>query len=50
MFQWATYRIRYLLINMSNKRLDPNCFELLFNFQSLIFFHIQENGTKICII
>lgn len=46
-----------VLIDMSNgdkfafnKRLDPNCFELLFNFQMVIFLHIQENRTKICII
>lgn len=47
-----------VLINMSNgdkfafiERLDPNCFEMLFNhFQMVIFLHIQENRTKICII
>lgn len=45
------------LINMSNgdifafkKRLDPNCFELLFNFQMVIFLHTQKNRIKICII
>lgn len=46
-----------VLINMSdgdtfafNKRLDPNCSELLFNFHMVIFLHIQENRTRICII
>jgi len=32
-----------------NKRLDPNCF-VLFYFQMVIFLHIQENRTKICVI